>query len=145
MVEETLPIKPSQMLKIDSDLRIFIWYLHHGWRNFFKSSSLICSKLTLKSRFFIDIFTVAEENFQIQLSQVLKIDSWINIFNWYLNHNWINFTNSALPKAQSWLLDYDFQLISAPWLKKIFKFSSPKCSKLTLELILYQVHAESKP
>ena len=75
MVEENLPIKPSKMLKTDSKHRIFMWYLHHGWRNFFKSNSLICSTLTLELRFFIDISTVAEENFQIQLSHMLKIDS----------------------------------------------------------------------
>ena len=133
MVEETLPNKPSQMLKIDSKLRIFMRYLNHGWRIFFKSSSLICSKLTVELRFFIDIFTAAEENFQIHLSQVLKIDSWINtfsidifsmveenlqikpsemlktdsklrIFRWYLHHGW-SFSNPALPYAQNWLLD----------------------------------------
>ena len=35
MVEETLPIKPSKMLKTDSKLRVFMWYLHHVWNILF--------------------------------------------------------------------------------------------------------------
>ena len=161
MVEETLPNKPSQMLKIDSKLRIFMRCQNHGWRIFFKSRSLICSKLTVELRFFFDIFTAAKENFQIHISQVLKIDSWINtfstdiftmveenlpikpsqmlkndsklrIFMWYLQEN--------LPIKPSQMLKTNSKLRIFMWYlhhgwRKFFKSSSPKCSRLTLELI----------